>query len=515
MDKVYESPVLAWVSRQITYSAPVTPIRPVRGFGLAIAFAVFAVLSVFGGSLLNDPDTFWHLHMGKVIWTEGRFPAYDEWSHTVTGAPWIAKEWLSQVMFAVADAVGGSTGVATLAAAAIAATFGILAAAAASRMGVGPALILLAIVFVLTSPQMLARPHALAFLPMVAAGLLLTRAAENARAPSLWLLPLVALWANLHGSFLVVFALLPPLMVEAVVRAAPNERRQVALGWLLVGVLSVLAPLVHPYGTGVYAAAFGVLGVEGAGQIITEWKAQDFSTVSPMQAVLLGGFALIALTPTRLPLVRVALIILFAHMALTHVRHGAVFGFLGAVMLLTPIAAALGQARTEPTGRGWQMIAAGFASLAILAGIVNATIRPLAPAANIQPTAALAAAQAAGVQGDVFNEYGFGGYLISRGVPTFIDGRAEVYGDERLARYFAAVEVNSFEALNAILDDPRIGWTILPPGIRAVSVIDRTPGWRRIHADRIAVVHVRDPASGITEGEALHPVAAQLNPPLK
>lgn len=505
MDTIDHSPVRAWVARQMAYSPPTAPLRPVRGFGLAVFLAMFALLSGAGGALLNDPDSFWHIHVGRMIWIEGRFPVYDEWSYTVTGTPWIAKEWLSQVILAAADSLGGPTAVAMVAAAAIAGAFALLGAAAASRMGDWPAVILLAIVFALTSGHMLARPHAFAFAPMVAAGLLLTRASDEACAPSLWLVPLVALWANLHGSFLLVFGLLAALMVEAVLRTTPDQRRRVAAGWLIIGALSALAPLAHPYGTGVYSAALGVLGIEGIGQSVSEWKPEDFSTLTPMQVVLLGGFAVLALQPTRLPFVRVALLVFFAHMALTHVRHGAVFGFLGAVLLLTPIAATLGRPRLAPTVRSWPLIAASFAGLAVVVGVVNATIRPLTQPANIKPAAALAAARAAGVQGYVFNEYGFGGYLIAHGVPTFIDGRTELYGGERLARYIAAAEVNSVEALEAILDDPRIGWTLLPPGLPAVGVLDRTPGWRRIHADAIAVVHVRDPASEIAGRKRVSP----------
>ena len=45
------------------------------------------------------------------------------------------------------------------------------------------------------------------------------------------------------------------------------------------------------------------------------------------------------------------------------------------------------------------------------------------------PTAALAAVEAAHVTGPILNDYGFGGYLAFAGVPPFIDGRAELYGD--------------------------------------------------------------------------------------
>ena len=54
------------------------------------------------------------------------------------------------------------------------------------------------------------------------------------------------------------------------------------------------------------------------------------------------------------------------------------------------------------------------------------------------PAAALAAARALNASGPVFNTHRYGGYLISEGVPVFIDGRLEMYGDTFFARYLAA-----------------------------------------------------------------------------
>jgi hypothetical protein len=107
------------------------------------------------------------------------------------------------------------------------------------------------------------------------------------------------------------------------------------------------------------------------------------------------------------------------------------------------------------------------------------------------PAAGLAAARTLGATGAVFNTHRYGGYLISEGVPVFIDGRLEMYGDAFFARYLAASGGDE-KALAELLDRYRIGWTLLLPRDGAVAVLDRLPGWHRAYADAQAVVHMRD-----------------------
>ena len=93
----------------------------------------------------------------------------------------------------------------------------------------------------------------------------------------------------------------------------------------------------------------------------------------------------------------------------------------------------------------------------------------------------------------VFNDYGFGGYLISQGVRPFIDGRTDMYGDAFTNAYFRA-EQPDVGTLDALLTRWKVAWSILPPNDPVVAVMDRRPGWRRLYADRYAVVHVREDA---------------------
>jgi hypothetical protein len=105
------------------------------------------------------------------------------------------------------------------------------------------------------------------------------------------------------------------------------------------------------------------------------------------------------------------------------------------------------------------------------------------------------------VTGPVLNDYGFGGYLIFAGIPPFIDGRAELYGDEFIKRYVQAMLLESDE-LPKLLDQYDIAWTLIAPERPAALLLDHLPGWRRLYADDIAVVHGRtDPTPPLTGGD--------------
>ena len=81
------------------------------GLGLAaIAIALFA-LAAFSPAVLGDGDTFSHLATGEWIIAHGAAPRADPFSHSMPGAPWIAHEWLSEVLLALAFRLGGWSGV--------------------------------------------------------------------------------------------------------------------------------------------------------------------------------------------------------------------------------------------------------------------------------------------------------------------------------------------------------------------------------------------------------------------
>jgi hypothetical protein len=92
----------------------------------------------------------------------------------------------------------------------------------------------------------------------------------------------------------------------------------------------------------------------------------------------------------------------------------------------------------------------------------------------------------------IFSTAPFGGYLLSRDIKTFIDGRAELYGEKFVMDYFDAISANDVDTLLRLLDTYKIDATLLAPTLPATKVMDHMSGWKRLYADDIAVIHVRD-----------------------
>ena len=82
--------------------------------------------------------------------------------------------------------------------------------------------------------------------------------------------------------------------------------------------------------------------------------------------------------------------------------------------------------------------------------------------------------------------------MLSRDIKTFIDGRAELYGEQFVVDYFDAVTAKDVDTLLHLLDKYQIDATLLTPTLPATKVLDHIAGWKRLYADDIAVVHVRD-----------------------
>ena len=81
--------------------------------------------------------------------------------------------------------------------------------------------------------------------------------------------------------------------------------------------------------------------------------------------------------------------------------------------------------------------------------------------------------------------------MIFARIPTFVDGRAELYGDEFLRKYFDAINVTDSVAALRLLDDHKINWTILHPTAPLAKGLDATTIWRNVYTDQNSVVFVR------------------------
>jgi hypothetical protein len=496
-------------------SGPSIPLEQPRAIGasrsawavswpLLLGLAVFVTLNNRAGlPLLGDPDTHWHITVGNWILTQGAVPTVDSYSFTFAGQPWIAKEWLSQVLLAAAYAIGGWAGVSALAAAAIGFTFALLLRLLMRDLRPLPALLFTATAIIMTAPHFLARPHVLAF-PLVllwVAGLV--RAVEERRAPDWWLLGIMLLWANVHGGFTLGLMLAGALALDALVGARDaGERRTLFIAWAKFGIAALLAACITPYGPESILVTSRIFSLGDSLGMIAEWRSPDFQKHPLLELVLLVALYLALSRGLRLPLIRLLIVLGLVHLFLRYARNAELLAML-APLVIAPLLArqfpAIG-AEPRPSGRfkalarpaGPAALAVCLAFAGLVAGVLIGLGRTTPPTDNT-PSAAVTFAHDAGLTDKrVFNHYGYGGYLISAGIPTFIDGRGELYGGEFIKRYVHAVSLRDEEPFDALLDRYAIDWTLLSKEQPANRLLARLPGWRQAYSDDSAIIFVRE-----------------------
>ncbi|GBQ89571.1 hypothetical protein AA13595_2676 [Gluconacetobacter johannae DSM 13595] len=463
---------------------------------VSAALVVYAI-ALFHPALLNDGDSFWHIAAGNWILHHRAVPHTDPFSATFAGHPWVAHEWLSELLMAAAFDLARWDGVLILTGLAVALTCGMVAAFVARRAGGMAAIVTTMLAMACTFPSLLARPHMLALPCLAGWTIALLRARERGTAPPP--LPIVAvmlLWANLHGSFAFGLALAIPFAIEAMIdsRAASGaDPIPTALRWGRFIILSTATTLVTPNGWQGLLFPFRLVWMpQLAG--IGEWQPVNFATIQPLEYAL---FALLYVTMTRtvrVPAIRLLILIGLLYLALRHERDQMVAGIVGALILAQPIGRAVahdGAAGTGPRATR-PCLAAGFIAFALLT--LARTLHPFVLANRPSaPVAAVAQVPADLARQPVFNSYAFGGYLIFSGIRPFIDSRADMYGAAFMTSYLAAMDVADRDAFARIVARHDIRWTILPPGAPLARLLDTLPGWRRVYADKIAVIHTRAP----------------------
>jgi hypothetical protein len=458
---------------------------------IAISIFVYAVV-LFAPLVLGDGDTWLHIAVGQWIVQHQAVPWVDPFSLTFAGAPWGAHEWLAELAMAVAYAAAGVSGVLILTACCAALAAWLLARHL--QLWLDPFVACVVLIFGLGCivSGLLARPHVLA-LPLMelwTAGLVMARSRD--RAPALWLLPVMTIWANLHGSFAFGLALALVLGLEAVT-AGSLPRWRAARAWGGFFVAAVTAALLTPYGFHGLIFPLQLLSLRHLADIL-EWQSMDFSHLQPFEIALLALLYVCLSRGVRIPRVRLLLLLGLLYMVLSHARHQVLVGVVVPLLLAEPLARALCEQSlrnlAEPRRAA---IARTLASLTVLAALTG--FRLAHPAALrdalTSPISALAHIPAEQRAQPVFNEYAFGGALILEGIKPFIDGRAELYGDDFLGAYFDMMNNPNRTALEEALGRYGVTWTILVPWTRPAALLDTLPGWRRVYADKFAVIHVR------------------------
>lgn len=455
---------------------------------LLVGFAV-VFLAVFPPSLLVN-DSFLTLAAGREVFENG-LPQRDELTVVGTGRTWTDQQWGAQLLAYGAYALGGHASLSLVAALFVLAAF-VIAAAGARALGAGPRGIVL--VFF---PVILAAPWAWTIRAQVFALPLFTGLvwllASEARRPTrrVYLaIPLLVVWANLHGS-VALGALLVMLLagIELVRSRGRSAARSVALL-----VLAPLAVLVTPYGPVETGRYYRLLLVDPPfGDRVTEWQPSDLD----WDTLVFYTLALLALGVVvwgrrRLELFDIAVLAMTFGGAVTAIRGIPWFALACMVLLPVAIGTALEGSAAPVRARLNRSLALG--SVAILGVVIAVSLlrNPAWYERNWPPDALPAVEQAtADSRSLVFATDRHADWLLWK-LPEL---RGRIAYDVRFEIY----DESFFDRLVAYHDEHGADWKRLADGYRVVVVdelgtshtdeILDEPGARPLYRDdRVTVV---------------------------
>ena len=231
---------------------------------LAIALPVLAAMI----ASLSSVDLTYQLRAGGEILDARAIPTTDSWTFTAFGLPWTDQQWGAQVVLESTYRLGGWTGLVLLRAALVGLIFGCLLVIGLRRdLGARRAAWLTMAAFVVASPALALRPQ---LLGMACFAIVLLLVSDRRAHPTrLWLVPVVvAVWANLHGSFFLGPLVVALAWIEDVHDKVARPHRTLA-----VALVSVVAACLTPFGPMVWAYAVGLSTNPGVTGRITEWQA--------------------------------------------------------------------------------------------------------------------------------------------------------------------------------------------------------------------------------------------------
>jgi hypothetical protein len=504
----------------------------------SIGSVLFLTLLLFnlawGKKLLNDADTAWHIRAGDYILQTGTPPDTDIFSYTMYGKPWIAHEWLSEVIFSLIHRASGLTGLVIFSSLLISATFTALFRLLI-RKGVSilPAAFLTLLATATSANHWLARPHLFSITLTLLWVYLLDSYHTTRKTAYLYLLPMVMmLWVNLHGGYFTGLLLIVIYGVSEVMTIAIGERGSGG-GWSARGLADLslamagclLAALANPFGYRILVLPFLFLKDKYIVDHISEWASASFHGFSGFETYLLLILAVLALSPRKMKWAEIGLLLFSVHMSLFAARFHAVFAVIVTPFVGVHLQALLERCRDgnefRPRFRGitrWFLALSGriermsgslrvpglsvLAATALVVILLFGVPKTIAPflryGFNPQkyPVAALDFVQDNHLSGNVYNKYYFGGYLIYRFFPdpayrVFIDGRAvDLYGETFFKDFFQVVDYPQ-PGWSQVLDQFNVQWVIHTPDSALSSVLLESPDWALIYSDKVANIFLR------------------------
>lgn len=481
---------------------------------------VFTPLSI---KLLGDAGIGWHIRNGQQILAAHAVPRFDPFSSSLSlGQPWFAWEWLYDIAVGKLEAWCGLNGVVWFTAVVIATVFAWTFRLAVAR-GTN---LLLALVLTLLGMSasmihFLARPHVFSWLFVLAWFWILDstkrEGLQRQRARWLWALPLsMVLWVNVHGGFLLGFVLLgiywlgslwawlttkENLLEDSLEKIASGQRvRQLTV----VGLLSIAASFVNPYGWKLHAHIYSYLSNRFLMDHIEEFQSPNFHGITQkcFLALLLIAIAALATNARKLKLSEILLLLFAVYAGLYASRNIPVSSIL-LVLIVGPLLPSMKSRKFvqrmsavdgQQRGHLWPICATAAVLLIAANGgrvgssqWMDAHFDP-----KRVPVEAVNYLQQSRVNAPILSPDYWGGYLIFRRYSSYgvvIDDRHDFYGEQFLRLYLQMIHVEP--GWDQFLKLHGVSCLLLPRNAALATVISATPGWKPLYSDDLSTVFMK------------------------
>jgi hypothetical protein len=484
-------------------------LQRVFSFPVMLAF-VFAVLAVFTvRSRFDDPDMWWHMKMGEVIWTTHSIPTHDLFSYTTNHQAIVPQEWLGELSLYLAYKMGGYSGLMLwmffLAAAIFIAGY---AFCAAYGRNVKVAFVGGVIVWLFSTIGVSTRPQMIGYLLLIVELFLIHLGRTRNPRWFLGLPALFALWINCHASFFLgivvagIFLASSFVHFEAGSLIAPRweaaRRRMLIIGLALSAGTLFLNPdgihqVIYPVNT--------LLHQHIQLSVVQEWQPVQISDPRgiALLVILLCSFMTVVFRRSDLHFDELLILAAATWLGLRHQRTLFAFGILAAPVLCRQIAG-LWEGYEREKDPHWLNAAMMAGSLAVIFFSFPGAQSLQAQVKANSPVEAVAYIKSHNLAGPMLNDYTDGGYLIwtAPEYPVFIDGRGDPFEDSGVL-----LEFGEWATLQAdpqvLLRKYKINFCLLGSESPTVQVLKLLPNWKEVYSDSHSVIFLRraaaDPAS--------------------
>ena len=488
----------------------------IPSIGEVIFLTIFLCLSFdLHSRLLADGDTAWHIRVGEYILDTHSVPTEDIYSHRSPPIPFTAHEWLSELVMATVYRFSGLSGLVVFFAFIIASiyyfvfkieqrkNYNILVVVGVSVLIIAPSII-----------HWLARPHIFSLLFFLIYYHVLNQYQFEDRNRMLLLIPLMLLWINMHGGFLVGFLLLGTFLAGNMIQTFTHKKTERYLfkektrtiAFTIIGCLC--ASLINPYGYHLLIFPLKFFSQTLMIHNVNEFLSPNFHNlpIKLFEFVMLTAILVICLSKDRMKIIEVLLLVGFLHMALYSVRYILLF-----VIIVTPVltrqiqillsgsssklstyvknkGAGISEIDKKSSGSVWILSIVIAVSILTVSGKISHSFND-----NKKPLAAIEFLMKNKIPGNMMNSDEFGDLLIYKAYPeykVFIDGRMDMYGEKKLKEYSDIIFFNT--GWEKIIEKYNVNWMIIPTKSGHSRYLLVNDYWKLIYSDKVANIFIRN-----------------------